>query len=536
MNPNGISFHHPIAFWLGCALIVAGVLSHWPMLAMGAHMHYHLAGMPMDASMLIGMALIPFGVALAGYGLMPRLEQMRRVLQRAHDAMTFHIADSVPLNSAHWTLVIVLVIALVIDVMKPATLGFVVPGMTAEYEISKKTGGLLAFFALIGTTVGSVIWGRIGDLFGRRSAILLSALLFMATAICGAMPSYNWNLAMCFMMGAAAGGMLPIAFTLMAETVPAAHRGWLLVALGGIGTSAGYLAAAGAAALLEPVFSWRSLWLLNLPTGAVILLLNHWIPESPRFLSSVGLEAQARAVLAKFTGDASGNTIEPATTAPNDDDESHAITGARQLLHGRYARVSWGLVLCGIAWGLVNFGFVLWLPVNLVHLGVEASGTSAVLAKSALLALPATIVVVSLYHRWSSFGTLALFIALTSAALLVFAALGFMDVRSSTATILATVALLISVSGVIAMLIPYAAEIYPVQLRGTGSGVIAASSKLGGIIGAGLGVAGFFEHFVASALLIAVPMAISGLMLFRDGIETRGVKLEDIQTAISKAT
>jgi len=538
LNTNGISFHHPIAFWIGCALIVAGVLSHWPMLAMGAHMHYHLAGMPMDAPMLVGMALIPLGVVLAGYGLMPRLEQMRRVLQHARDAMTFHIADSVPLNAAHWTLVVVLVLALVIDVMKPATLGFVMPGMTAEYAISKKTGGLLAFVALIGTTVGSVVWGRIGDLFGRRSAILLSALMFMATAICGAMPSYNWNLAMCFMMGAAAGGMLPIAFTLMAETVPAAHRGWLLVALGGIGTSAGYLAAAGAATLLEPSFSWRALWLLNLPTGAVILLLNHWIPESPRFLSSVGLENQARSVLAKFTGGAGGanDAIEPATPTIDDSDESHAITGARQLLHGRYARMSWGLVLCGIAWGLVNFGFVLWLPLNLVQLGVEASGTSALLAKSAVLALPATGVVVWFYHRWSSFGSLALFIGLTSAALLVFAALGFVGVRSGAATIAATVALLISVSGVIAMLIPYAAEIYPVQLRGTGSGVIAASSKLGGILGAGLGVAGFFEHFVASAVLIAVPMTISGLMLFRDGIETRGVKLEDIESAISKAS
>ena len=65
------------------------------------------------------------------------------------------------------------------------------------------------------------------------------------------MPSFGWNLAMCFLMGASAGGLLPITFTLMAETIPAAHRGWLLVALGGIGTSAGYLLAAGAAATEE---------------------------------------------------------------------------------------------------------------------------------------------------------------------------------------------------------------------------------------------------------------------------------------------
>src|SRR3546814_20887223 len=94
---------------------------------------------------------------------------------------------------------------------------------------------------------------------------------------------------MCFLMGASAGGMLPIAFTLMAETVPAAHRGWLPVALGGVGTSAGYLLAAGAAATLEPLFSWRVLWLLNLTPGPVILILNTYLPQSPRFLSNPGL-------------------------------------------------------------------------------------------------------------------------------------------------------------------------------------------------------------------------------------------------------
>jgi len=86
---------------------------------------------------------------------------------------------------------------------------------------------------------------------------------------------------------------------------------------------------------------------------------------------------------------------------------------------------------------------------------------------------------------------------------------------------------------VIAMLIPYAAEIYPVHLRGTGSGVIAAASKAGGILGAGLGVLGVFGHFALSAVLIALPMAVGAVMLFRSGIETRGRRLEEIQDALS---
>ena len=532
MRTSGIAFHRPLAFWAGCFAVTAGVLLHLPMFAMAAPMHYRMSGIPMDAGMLLGMTLIPLGVLLAGFGLMPRLEQMRRLLHGGETHLHFHIADGVPLNREHWKLALVLAVALAVDVMKPATIGFVMPGLSREYAIAQSTAGYLALSALTGTAIGSIAWGRMADLFGRRAAILLSALMFMGTAICGAMPAFGWNLVMCFLMGAAAGGMLPIAFTLMAETVPAAHRGWLLVALGGIGTSAGYLAAAGAATLLEPGFSWRALWLLNLPTGALIIFLNHYIPESPRFLSSAGLPAQARAVLARF----SGNAPLPSATDAADPpllDEQHAVIGMRQLLRGRHARITIGLIVCGLGWGLANFGFLLWLPANLIKLGVDAHGASALLAQSALLALPGIALVVWLYQYWSSIRCLVLFIAMTALALLLFCGIDLLELRSAPITIAATVTLLIAISGVIATLIPYAAEIYPVHLRGTGSGLIAASSKAGGILGAVLGVLGVFDHFALSALAIAVPMTIAAMLLLRSGIETRGQRLEEIQVALS---
>ncbi|SKA24985.1 MFS transporter [Novilysobacter spongiicola] len=533
MKQPGLSFHRPAAFWLGCALIAGGVLSHGPMFMMGQHTHWQMVGMPMTTAMWVGMAIIPLGLALSAYGMLPRAPAYA-----GSDGapLNFHVADGAPLNRAHWALVTVLVITLAIDVMKPATLGFVMPGMTAEYGMGTSLASLLALFALTGTAIGSVVWGRIADRFGRRSAILLSALMFIGTAICGAMPTFGWNLAMCFLMGASAGGLLPITFTLMTETVPAAHRGWLLVALGGLGTSGGYLLAAGAAAILEPMFSWRVLWLLGLPTGALIIVLNRFIPESPRFLSSMGLHGQARALLERFAGRRGGIERDDETHpgAPVID-ESHPVTGVRQLLRGRHAAVSWSLLVAGTAWGLVNFGFLLWLPVNLRVLGVDPAGASALLAWSAVYALPGIALVIWIYHRWSSFKSLVLFLALTAASLLAFGALDALAVRSVVVTTLATAALLVSVSGVIAMLIPYAAEIYPLHLRGTGSGVVAASSKFGGILGAGLGVAGFFDHFAVSAVLLALPMAAAALMLWRSGVETRGRRLEEIETCFSRS-
>jgi putative MFS transporter len=325
--------------------------------------------------------------------------------------------------------------------------------------------------------------------------------------------------------------MLPITFTLMAETIPTAHRGWLLVALGGVGTSAGYLLASGAATLFEPAFSWRALWLLNLPTGALIVLLNRYIPESPRFLALAGLEDQARAVLLQFSGDLSPAHDPLPAPAPVADAQR---IGMRQLLRGRHAAITWGLMVCAVAWGLANFGFLLWLPGNLVTLGIDAKASAALLARSAVLALPGIAVVVACYQRWSSIRTLVLFIGLTTLSLLLFFAIGAAHLGSTALTTTATVLLLLSISGVIATLIPYAAEIYPVHLRSTGSGLIAGGSKLGGILGALLGVLGLFEHFMLSALLIALPMALAAWWLARRGIETRGHGLEAIQQALSE--
>jgi putative MFS transporter len=524
MQSNGLSFHHPVAFWLGCSMLMAGVLAHFPMFLHSSQMAYHMAGMPMDMPMMAGMVMIPAGFLLAAYGLMPRFGQMRS--QLVGNPIRFHIADDAALNREHWKLVAVLFVALAVDVMKPATLGFVMPGVAREYGIAKQTAGMLALVALTGTTIGSIVWGRLADTFGRRATILLSALLFISTAICGAMTSFEANLVMCFLMGASAGGLLPITFTLMAEMIPAAHRGWLLVALGGVGTSAGYLLAAGSAALLEPLFSWRALWLLGLPTGALIIFLDRFIPESPRFLSNAGLGNQARAVLAKFSGVVDGDRTEAADAPAVARSESGGIW---QLMRGSHAHITWGLVMCGISWGLVNFGFLLWLPTNLVSLGIDADAVSGLLARSAILALPGILLVIWLYHRWSSIWTLVLFIVLTTLSMLAFFVLGILSAQSPTAVTIATAMLLISASGVIATLIPYAAEIYPVHLRATGSGVIAASSKFGGILGALCGVLGVFNDLVFSALFIAAPMAVSALMLFRSGIDTRGRRLEEIQ-------
>ena len=210
------------------------------------------------------------------------------------------VSSTSPLTAAHWGMSALLALALVIDIMKPASLGFVTPGMRTEYHLDAGTVAWLPFAALFGTVVGSFLWGALADIYGRRASILFSSVMFIGTSICGAMPDFWWNVGMCFLMGAAAGGMLPVAYALLAEIMPARHRGWSLVLIGGIGSVGGYFVASGLSALLQPMFGWRIMWFLNFPTGLLLVLLSPLLPESARFLQHRGRSAEARMMFARF--------------------------------------------------------------------------------------------------------------------------------------------------------------------------------------------------------------------------------------------
>ena len=69
---GGVSFGNATAFWLGVVAVTAGVMLHLPMYLMGKADGYRLVGMPMDASMRIGMAAIVLGLVSSLYGLLPR--------------------------------------------------------------------------------------------------------------------------------------------------------------------------------------------------------------------------------------------------------------------------------------------------------------------------------------------------------------------------------------------------------------------------------------------------------------------------------
>lgn len=506
------------SFWLGCLFVAVGVALHLPVFVMARDMGFVLAGMPMDAGMVWGMVAIVAGVVLAGYGLLPR-----GLPARGPDAALETIAppEDAPLTKAHWGMAALLAIALVIDIMKPASLGFVTPGMRAEYGVSEVLVAWFPFSALAGAVLGSFVWGWMADIYGRRASILLSSVMFMGTSICGSMPGFWWNVGMCFLMGAAAGGMLPVAYALLAEIMPTRHRGWSLVLVGGIGAVGGYFAASWLSALLQPYFGWRIMWFLNLPTGLMLVALSPWLPESARFLQRVGRLDEAKAVLARF-----GAVQRMAAPAPERTPPSVPAVLTGHHLVG----VATALTLAGLAWGLVSFGLLLWLPSALVAEGRSVGASSALIAKSTLLAAPTILVCTILYSRWSTKWTLVLMTGITLAGILGLA------VQDSTAARLADplvplTAVIVGSCGVISILLPYTAENFPIRIRGRATGWIAACSKIGGLLAQGLNVVGVVPTFSVAAAMIGAPALASLVLIAMYGRETRTRDLRDLEPA-----
>lgn len=165
--------------------------------------------------------------------------------------------------------------------------------------------------ALIGSAIGAATAGRIADRIGRIHCMRISSALFTVSAVGSALPFALWDLAMWRVIGGFAIGMASvIGPAYIAEVSPPAYRGRLAsfqqaaivlgIALSQL-VNFGILHIAdgdqrGTIAGLE---AWQ--WMLGVMVVPAILygLLSFAIPESPRFLISVGRKDAARGVLAE---------------------------------------------------------------------------------------------------------------------------------------------------------------------------------------------------------------------------------------------
>ncbi|MCI3224370.1 sugar porter family MFS transporter [Streptomyces sp. NP-1717] len=165
--------------------------------------------------------------------------------------------------------------------------------------------------ALIGCAIGAATAGRIADRIGRIRCMRISSVLFTVSAVGSALPFALWDLAMWRVIGGFAIGMASvIGPAYIAEVSPPAYRGRLASfqqAAIVLGIALSQLVNFGILQIADGdqrgeiggLEAWQ--WMLGVMVVPAILygVLSFAIPESPRFLISVGRNEAARGVLAE---------------------------------------------------------------------------------------------------------------------------------------------------------------------------------------------------------------------------------------------
>ncbi|EQC35472.1 hypothetical protein SDRG_07180 [Saprolegnia diclina VS20] len=175
--------------------------------------------------------------------------------------------------------------------------------------------GLLGSAVFAGSLVGGIFFGQLADTYGRKPIFMATLLLFMlATLVCGAADVYGVLLAFRFIAGIGMGGELPVAATLVQELAPAPVRGRIIVLLESFWSIGAMIAVLLAFELTKHV-SWRVVFYLSAIPALYAVAIRYLIPESPKWLASVGRMDEAEAIVAKIER-AHGVTYDKDTLKP----------------------------------------------------------------------------------------------------------------------------------------------------------------------------------------------------------------------------
>jgi SP family sugar:H+ symporter-like MFS transporter len=409
---------------------------------------------------------------------------------------------------------------------------------------------------LLGCAAGAFFAGRLADIYGRRTLLIVAALLFLVSAWGSGAAEGSMEFVLFRVLGGLAVGAASVmAPAYISEIAPAEYRGRLttiqqIAIICGlfIAFLSNYLLAeiAGSSTtlLLWGYEAWRWMFWVEMAPAAFFLLALQFIPESPRYLVASGKRDQARDVLSRLYGDSAA--------AQQKADEIYASLAAdhhrpklRDLLDsstGKVRRIVWvgiGLAafqqLVGIN-VVFYYGAVLWQAVGFSE--SDALLINVISGAVSIVACLVTILLVDKIGRkpilWvGSLGmavTLSLMAFAFSTATLVDGQLTLSDSMGVLALISANAYVMVFNASWGPVMWVMLGEMFPNQLRGSGL-AIAGLSQWGvnflitmsfPIMLGSIGLFGAYGFY-------AVCAALSAVFVYKMVHETRGLELEEMQ-------
>jgi len=148
---------------------------------------------------------------------------------------------------------------------------------TALPKVVSQLGGLTQYSwvftaYMLTSTVSVPVYGRLGDVHGRRPLMLIAITLFLAgSALCGAAQNMTELVAFRAVQGVGAGGLFPLALAVIGGIVPPRDRGRWQGLIGAVFASASIIGPAVGGFIVDNT-SWRWIFFVNLPVGGLALV------------------------------------------------------------------------------------------------------------------------------------------------------------------------------------------------------------------------------------------------------------------------
>ncbi len=395
-----------------------------------------------------------------------------------------------------------------LDGMDVMVVSYAAPVIAKEWLISPQALGGVFSAGLFGMTIGTLFIAPRADIVGRRTIILLSALIMgtMVLATCFAQ-SIEQLFFFRFVSGLGIGSMLASTATLTSEYAPKKTKDfWVSFVMSGY--PVGAVLSGLAAAQIIPVYGWRAMFqTAGSATLITVPLIFFFLAESLDFL----LKKQPKAALQKANGILQKMNKETLSALPPLSIETVEKPSVTSLLTPERKSSTLQLWLAlFMAFGSLYF-LTTWIPKLASSAGLS---TELAIYAGTVFNLGAFMGIITQGYLSSQFGlrrTIFGFLALTAVLMVGF---GFFK---GSALILVLFGLIgFGIQGGFVGLYAVAARFYPTEIRSTGVGFAMSAGRVGGIVGPFLGglLIGAGLSMTENFIVFAIPTLLAGIATF----------------------
>ena len=169
-------------------------------------------------------------------------------------------------------------------------LTFVIKDIAKEFGVGVPEVAYALFLTLAMRFIGAFLFGRIGDKWGRKPALMLDIVCY---SVIGAAAAFSPNLTIFLILralfGVAMGGEWGVGASLTMETIPPHARGFVSGLLQS-GYPAGYFMASIVYGALFPYIGWRGMFMVGVIPALLVLYIRRNVPESPSWSKEAAVE------------------------------------------------------------------------------------------------------------------------------------------------------------------------------------------------------------------------------------------------------